>query len=236
MPNIAIIDTNTHRHLRVCSEASAALGDAQRFVSVVVDEFAQLATYCPIFFAKDADNGAFYCGAMLGFDEGENLFLGEAKADQFRPLNLKRLPFFTSGADLAIDLNSPRISTDMGEPLFDDDGRPSGYLERIMGHFQRLRPGEEQTKMFVQTMLQHNLIEPIDIDIAFDDGTQRHLEGLYVINKVALGALPDDDAVALFRRGYIYLAHTMMQSLNQMPALIDRRNQRQADADTGFLL
>ena len=44
---------------------------------VVVSEFPLLAVHYPILLSKDADTGAFYCGAMLGFDAGENLFLAE---------------------------------------------------------------------------------------------------------------------------------------------------------------
>ena len=46
----------------------------------------------PILFSKDADTGAFFCGAMLGIDEGENLFLKEGGAghEGYRPLNLQR--------------------------------------------------------------------------------------------------------------------------------------------------
>ena len=63
-----------------------------------------------ILFSKDAETGGFYCGAMLGIDEGENLFLTEGRSfDAYRPLNLQRGPFFTAGSDIAIDLDHPRV-------------------------------------------------------------------------------------------------------------------------------
>jgi hypothetical protein len=236
MPNIAIVNTAAHQMVRVRTEASAALGDGQRFVPVIVDEFPHLSTYCPIFFAKDADTGAFYCGAMLGFREGENLFLDHLNADRYRPLNLKRQPFFTAGDDLAIDLDSVRVSHETGDPLFDEQGKPSSVVERAMGYFQRLRPGEAQTKVFIQTMLQFDLIEPIDIDIAFDDGENVQIDGLYVIKKTGLAELSDHDALMLYRRGYLYLAHTMMTSLGQVAALIERRNAARLGAQSDFQL
>ena len=55
----------------------------------------------------------------------------------------------------------------------------------IINLFRDLRPGLEQTKVFVETLLALKLIEPVDISLAFDDGTKRQLEGLYTINQDA---------------------------------------------------
>ena len=139
MTNIVVLNTEAHRDLRVRAKASARFGDDQRFVPVVVGEFALLAVHYPILLSKDAETGAFYAGAMLGFDEGENLFLDEAKGfDAYRPLNLQRAPFFAAGDELAIDLDSPRVDEVEGELLFDDRGTPTPYLQGIMTAFREL--------------------------------------------------------------------------------------------------
>src|SRR5690348_14681067 len=98
--NIVKLDIGAHRNLRIKAGPSADLGDAQRFAAVIPGEFTQLATVCPLFFSKDAETGAFYCGAMLGFDEGENLFLDGDSYHGHRPLSLQRMPFFTAGSDV----------------------------------------------------------------------------------------------------------------------------------------
>jgi len=54
-------------------------------VRLVVKEFPGGVHY-PILLSKDADTGAFYCGAMLGFDAGENLFLDDKGHDAYSPL------------------------------------------------------------------------------------------------------------------------------------------------------
>ncbi len=93
MTNIVVLNTETHKHLRVQAVASARYGDAQRFVPVAVNEFSFLVPHYPIFFAKDSETGSFYCGAMLGIDEGENLFLADSGGmESYRPLNLQRGP------------------------------------------------------------------------------------------------------------------------------------------------
>jgi hypothetical protein len=159
MTNIVVLNSQSHRELRVQAEATAKFGDNQRFVPVVITEIPLLVTHYPVLFSKDADTGAFFCGAMLGIDEGENLFLKEGKGHEgYRPLNLQRAPFFVSGDELAIDLDHLRISADKGQSLFDENGEPTPYLESIKAAFQQLKPGNEMTKRFIETLLKLNLL------------------------------------------------------------------------------
>lgn len=223
MPNIAVLNNEAHRTLRVQAGAAARYGDNQRFVPVIVGEFPYLAVHYPILITKDQDTGAFFIGAMLGFDEGENLFLDARGMESYRPLNLQRGPFFTAGNEVAIDLDSPRID-EGGKPLFTETGEPTQYLQSIMALFRDLKPGLEVTKTFVQTLVSLKLIEPIDIDLAFDDGSRRNLTGLYTINQASLRALAEDSVLDLFRRDYLQLIYLMIASLKQVPVLARRKN------------
>jgi hypothetical protein len=223
MPNIALLNNQAHRTLRVQPGAAARYGDNQRFVPVIVGEFPHLAVHYPILLTKDQDTGAFFIGAMLGFDEGENLFLDARGMETYRPLNLQRGPFFTAGNEIAIDLDSPRID-EGGRPLFTESGEPTQYMQSIMALFRDLKPGLEVTKTFVQTLVSLKLIEPIDIDLAFDDGSRRNLTGLYAINQASLRALAEDSVLDLFRRDYLQLIYLMIASLKQVPVLARRKN------------
>jgi SapC len=227
MTQIVPLNTETHRSLRVDGRASAAYGDNQRFVAVTIKEFPLLVVHYPILFSKDAQTGQFYCGAMLGFDDGENLFLEEwAEREFYRPLNLQRGPFYAHGPDLAIDLDHPRVGAEGGKPLFCEQGEPSPYLKSIIWAFQDLKPGVEMTKMFIARLLELKLIEPVDVEVQFDDGTRRKCMGLYTINQEVLSRLPDEVVVELFRRGYLRLMHLMIASLKQVPVLARKRNSR----------
>ena len=229
MSNIVILNSQTHRHLRVRAQASARYGDDQRFVPVVISEFPLLAVHYPILLSKDADTGAFYCGAMLGIDAGENLFLADkGGGDAYRPLNLQRGPFYTAGSDLAIDLDSPRIASEGsdGERLFGEGGEPTPYLHSIMALMRELRPGLERSKVFISTLMTLKLVEPVTLDLGFDDGTKREVTGLYTIDKAALQALPDAAVLDLFRRGYLQLIYLMIASLKQIPVLAQSKNRR----------
>lgn len=227
MTNIVVLNSQSHRELRVQAEATAKFGDNQRFVPVVITEIPLLVTHYPVLFSKDSDTGAFFCGAMLGIDEGENLFLKEGKGHEgYRPLNLQRAPFFVSGEELAIDLDHLRISADKGQSLFDENGGPTPYLESIKAAFQQLKPGHEMTKRFIETLLKLNLLEPVDISLGFDDGSKRNLADLYTVNQEVLRKLPDVSVLDLFRRGYLQLIYLLIASLKQIPVLAQKKNDR----------
>jgi hypothetical protein len=227
MTRIVVLNSLVHRTVRVQAEAAAKFGDNQRFVQVVVTEFSLLVTHYPILFSKDADTGAFFCGAMLGIDDGENLFLKEGSGHEgYRPLNLQRAPFFVSGDELAIDLDHPRVGADTGQALFDDRGDATPYLESIKGAFQQLKPGIEMTRRFIETLLRLNLLEPVDIVLGFDDGSKRNLVDLYTVNQDLLRQLPDESVIELFRRGYLQLVYLLIASLKQIPVLAKKKNDR----------
>jgi hypothetical protein len=225
MSNIVLLDSQSHRKLRVHSRPAAHYGDNQRFVAVVVNEFHALAMHYPILFSKDADTGQFYCGAMMGFDSGENLFLEEHRTlGVYRPLNLQRGPFLTSGSDLAIDLDHPRVAQSGDQALFSDAGEPTGYLQSVMGLMRELRPGLERTRIFIDTLLHLTLIEPVTISARFDDGADREFTGLYTINRDQLKELADAAVIDLFRRGYLQLMYLMLASLKHVSTLAQKKN------------
>ena len=227
MTNIVPLNKETHRSLKVDARASAAYGDNQRFAHVIVNEFPHLVVHYPILFSKDANTGEFYCGVMLGFEEGENLFLEEWRNLEFyRPLGLQRVPFYAQGPDVAIDLDHPRVGVEGGMALFDEFGEPTRYLQRIIWAFQDLSSGIGVTKYFIARLLELKLIEPLSVEAEFDDGTRHECFGLYSVNQEALIAQPDAIVLELFRRGYLTLLHLMIASLKQFPVLARKKNGR----------
>jgi SapC len=227
MTRIVPLNKETHKSLKVDARASAAYGDNQRFTHVIVNEFPHLLVHYPILFAKDGGTGEFHCGVMLGFEEAENLFLEEWRDLQFyRPLGLQRVPFYAHGPEVAIDLDHPRVGVADGKPLFTEYGQPTRYLQSIIWAFQDLAPGIEVTRHFITRLLELNLIEPLDIEVEFDDGRIFNCEGLYTVNQETLRTLPDAAVVELYRRGYMRLIHYMIGSLKQIPVLARKKNGR----------
>lgn len=222
MPNFALLNIQDHRDLRVQTAAAARFGDNQRFVAVIPGEFPHLAVHYPILVAKDTATGGLMLGALLGFGQNENLFLTEQGMESYRPLNLARGCFFATNDQIVIDLDSPRIDKD-GVALFDTEGKPTEYLQVIMAIFRDLIQGTEEARQFVETLEKLKLLEAIDINASFQDGSKNTLTGVFTVNQAALRALTDEQVVDLFRRGYLQAIYLMINSLRQLPVLIQMK-------------
>jgi hypothetical protein len=98
-------------------------------------------------------------------------------------------------------------------------------VQRALG---LLKAGLDTTEPFIAAMLEAGLVEPIDISLSFDDGEKIALTGLYTISRDALSELDDAAVLRLFRAGHLQLAQTMIDSLDQIPLLARRRNDRVA--------
>lgn len=221
--NLELLSARRHAGLRVSDLPSGG----PHFVQVVASEFVAAAAVCPIFLTKSAETGRFYAGAMFGFEPGEYLLHGDGERQRpFTPLDLERSGFFIApdGA-VAIDPAHPRFAQ-QGAPLFEADGQPSPALRRIQHALAQLNIGVPATDAFIQTLVEAKLVEPIDIDLSFDDGRTLSLAGLYTVSLDALGGLDDAAVLDLFRRGYLQLIYAMTGSLKQVSSLARLRNDR----------
>ena len=81
-----------HKDLRVDVRRSAALGDDVAFAPTFPAEFRELQAHYPIVFSKSPD-GSFQPVALLGFKDGQNLFLDQDDWDAtYVPLAIERQP------------------------------------------------------------------------------------------------------------------------------------------------
>lgn len=226
MESLELLNSQKHAAVRMRKR----YGTPTHFVRIVASEFAAAATACPILFSKHPDTGAFYAGAVMGLKPGECLIDSPDGTLAFRSLEGERDGFFASDEHIAIDTAHARFSATDGEPLFESDGAPGAALRRAQGALGRLMAGVGPTDAFIQALLRHRLIEPIDIALSFDDGERLTLEGLYTVSLDALGELDDAAVLGLFRDGHLQLAYTMIGSLQQISVLARRRNERLAEA------
>lgn len=221
---LELLDAAEHRALRLRKPGR----DMPHFVQVVATEFAMAATRCPVLLAKSSETGQFYAGALYGFQPGENLLGEPNEPAPYRPLDLERQGFFITGENIAIDRRNPRFDEREGDALFEPDGSAGEalrYVQRVLG---RLKAGVAETDAFIQALLRHRLIEPIDISLRFDDGETLALHGLYTVSLDALHEIDDGTALELFRNGYLRLAYCMADSLKQIQILAQKRNARLA--------
>ena len=230
MANHAPLNNVDHKHLRVVTTRGAAYGDAVMSALTFPAEFRDLQACYPIVFAQDG-KGGYDAVALLGFEQGENLFLGPNGWDAPTiPLTIERQPFMIGrgGDELAvhIDLDSPRVRAGgiEGEALFLTYGGTSEYLERITSVLRTIHDGLQASRAFVGALVELELIESFVLDVELDDGSQNRLAGFHTINEERLAALSADQLARLHRDGYLQAVYMAVASLAQFRNLIQRKN------------
>ncbi|WP_296279218.1 SapC family protein [Pseudoxanthomonas sp.] len=232
MPRHAQVNNIDHRDLRIDTRRGAHLGDDVGFAATFPAEFRDLQACYPIVFRKDA-RGAFSPVALLGFEEGRNLFLdGERWDAHYLPLAIERQPFLIGRAGdemtVHIDLDHPRVGSADGQPLFREHGGNTEYLDRIASVLLTLHNGLERVPAFVDALLALDLLESFALDVELDDGSLNRLAGYYTINEDRLRDLDAAALGGLHAAGHLEPVFMAVASISNFRGLIDRMNRSRA--------
>jgi hypothetical protein len=221
MPAWEMLNQERHAALRV----SRACDADRHFAQIVSDEFLRASPYYAIVFTKHPETGAFYAGVVMGLEPGTNLVAVDGALPDYRPADLERQGFFVADEQIVVDRDHAAFATADGLAIFGVDGEPTPLLRRIQNALHTLQTGIPETDALIQRLLTHQLLEPIDVSMSFDDGQNLRLEGLYTISLDALHALPDEAVLDLFRRGDLQLAYAQTGSVRHLRTLGRLRNE-----------
>lgn len=228
MSNPVLLNNIDHKDLRVITTRSAAFGDNVMVAYSFAQEFRNLQVHYPIIFYKSEDGTSFQAGALLGFEEGENLFLQDGVWDSaYVPLALQHRPFLIgkSGGEMVmhVDLDHPRVSRTEGEPVFLEFGGSTEFLERMGSTLRVIHEGMQAAAAFSAALNEHKLLESFVFDITLGDGSQHRLSGFYTINEERLNALDGAALEALNKAGYLQSIYMVIASLSNLRALAERK-------------
>jgi len=233
MSQYQTLNKEKHRRLRVRTGYGAALGDAVMYVMTYPLEFRDIQSCYPILFTKDSNTGGFFAAAVLGLEADQNLFLqGDRWDATYVPTMVQRQPFLiaTGGVGdekppvVSLDLDHPRVSQDEGEVLFGSEGEPSEFLNQKIALLGKLHRGLQHGSGFIDSLLQHELLVQIVLDLAFADGGKKTLQGFYCIAEERLYQLKGDVLESLNQAGYLQPVFMAVASLSRVRDLIERRN------------
>jgi len=233
MSQYEVLNSEKHRQIRIKTGYGAALGDAVMYAMTYPMEFRDIQGSYPILFTKEPNTGGFFAAALLGFEADQNLFLHDGGWDAtYVPTLVQRQPFLiakvgegdTKPPVVSLDLDHPRISQDEGEALFDSGGKPTEFLKQKIGLLDKLHRGLQHGSGFINTLLQHELLVQVTLDIAFNDGSKKTLQGFYGIAEERLYSLKGDVLESLNQAGYLQPVFMAVASLSRVRDLIERRN------------
>jgi hypothetical protein len=234
MSDHAILTAEAHRDLRVRTDRAAELGDGVMCCITVPTEFRRVQNEYPIFFRLNHERDSFTALAMFGFEQDENLFLENGGWDaHYRPLAIDIQPFLigtsgdnTGAKQVHIDMASPRLGGDEGVRLFDEDARPTPYLEAIADQLGALDEGYQASGDFFAALRRYDLLEPLSLEITLDDGSVNRLVGFHVIDEERLQALDAAALDELHAEGHLMPIFMALASLSNLTELIARKNRR----------
>ena len=236
MSNHQSLNTKEHAELRIQTDHGVEWGDAVMACLIVPHEFRQVQGDYPILFRRNDDGNGFNALAMLGFENGENLYLdGNKWGASYIPLSMTIKPFLVGRPreeggkpQVHIDMDHPRVSTGgEGTRLFDEDGGPTPFLERISDQLGALHAWFQETPAFFQALERYDLLEPFSLDVPLSNGTRQSLVGYHIINEDKFFALDVTALDELRQTGMLTPIFMALASLSQLSGLISRKDRKE---------
>lgn len=237
MPDLAMLNSVDHQHVKVITERSARYGDDVMQAAVFPFEFRNVQAFYPILFQPDA-NGELGPVALFGFEQGENLFLGD---DGWRagyiPAMVRRAPFLighqrpgAAGAEpvrvMSLDMAHPRVNTERGEALFQPLGGRTPFLETAANLLESIYEGLQHSRGFVAALQEHTLLEAVTMDIALKGQSRNQLVGFHCIAEEKLQALPGSVLETFSKAGYLMPAFMALASMANLQRLVEMKEKK----------
>lgn len=239
---IVPVNGDAHRTLKVSRSEDFRHASRTHLCRVTANEIGLASMDYPVVLIREPDSDRYHCTALLGFENGENVYHFDGKWHAaYVPSNVAVAPFAlgTASADSntlvpCINEASTYVGTDDGEPLFDDDGKKTDFLNQAEKDLEALYTNEMATQHFVERLKTLDLLHPFSLDVAYADGNRKSMVGMYTVSSEKLEQLPDAEALEFFRNGYLVPIYAMMSSLNQVHRMIEFRNDSGNGAIVGF--
>ena len=225
---IVPLNSKLHSGKKIKPLGSFKFAEKQNIASLIIGEFYRTAGIYPIVFVKTGD--MFMPFALLGFKQGENLFIdenGQWKAS-YIPAVIRRYPFVLGKTEkrddmmLCIDEESGMLSDDEGEALFDAEGKPSKIVENAREFLTEVHRSGEFTNKFAKELTDRELLSPLEIKIT-EAGETMNVAGCLAVNEKRFNELDDEDFLKLRKMGALPLIYAHLLSLNQLNELIQMK-------------
>lgn len=225
--NPVVLDRDIHSALTISASPNgySFAAKAQTVILATVEFFDAGREY-PIIFNQLPD-GRILPLALMGIEEGENLFVSEANAwlGNYIPAYIRRYPFIHTDETeqrVLFDEAFDGFNLEGGIPLF-DSGEPTQRTQEILAFLKDYYQQMKSTEQFGALLAQAELLKPIDAQMKLDDGRSYALKGMLVVDEQRLTMLPDSDIVRLFRGGWLALIYAHLLSLKSLSGLMGRK-------------
>jgi hypothetical protein len=232
MTKLVELNSKKHRELRVRPNCKIELASTQQIMKLRVTETSKAVTSFPVFFSRDQRTGGWVLSALTSLENGSNLFIKQHQWDSsFQPSSMQTYPLFLMQSEqqdnsftLGVMEQSDAFSKELGEPLFDNNGRSSLYLSHMQKLLEADIKNDIETIKFSQKLVELDLLKSISLSIQYQDDSVQNLNGLHSINEDKLNALTAQQLDELNKLGYLIPIHAMLISIYQLNKLVRKHN------------
>jgi hypothetical protein len=168
---------------------------------------------------------------VLGVKGDQNLYLaadGHWNA-KYIPAFIRRYPFvFAASADaktltLCVDEAYPGLNTKgRGARLFDDDAKPTPYVERVLTFLKEYQAHFVRTQVFGRRLKEFGLLEPMQAKVTTPTGATLSLTGFMAVSRAKLRELSGEQLSALAKTDELELLYLHLYSMRNFADVKDR--------------
>jgi hypothetical protein len=229
-----LLNRDRHRHRKILPSTGFAFARQANSLYLAGVEFNEACKEYAIVFTR-LGGGRVVPVVMLGLRSRENLFVDEQGqwTAPYLPAFVRRYPFVLAdlpGGQLGVCIDEAYggLNDQEGEPLFDAQGNDTPYLRNALDFLNEYQKEYLRTEAFCRRLEQAGLLMEMKARADLVDGRTFTVSSLLVVDEARLAALPDAQALALFRAGDLHLVSMHLLSLSNMRKLVDRMAQRQS--------
>lgn len=225
---IVPITIERHKNKKINPINNFLFAKEVHIAAVMAHEFPKVSSIYPIVFIEDKANDDFKPVAMLGLEQGENLFLSEDGKKwnaSYIPAIIRRYPFALAKTGdenkftVCIDETSEFLSEKEGEPLFNEDNSAAPTIEKVKQYLSELHQMDLFTNEFTKFLKENNLFTPLNMRVRLQN-EMKNISGAYVINEERLNSLSDDKFLEMKNKRYLSVIYSHLSSLAQIERLL----------------
>lgn len=236
--NLVPVNRDRHAGKKIRDISSFEFAAKFHIAYVTMHEFARVAATYPVVFVEDKNKDTFRPVALLGLQEGENLFVGPGGKWEasYVPAIVRRHPFMLadSGVEgqftICVDEGSELLSDTEGSAMFDEQGQPTQVIENVKRYLSELQQMDALTHAFTKTMTELNMLTPLSLRVRESADRVKNIAGCWVINEERLNGLSNERFQDLRAQHYLPAIYAQLISLGQIERLTALKEKRSAAA------
>ena len=227
-----------HAKLRFTPLANFEFARKVTSVPLMAVEFPLACRQYPIIFVQSPE-GVVVAQAVLSLTENVNSFVDDKGrwTATYVPAFIRRYPFVLAEIpdkpddfDVAFDEGSGCFHPKKGEPLFDDHGAPTAFLQTQIDFLKTFHAEHQRTRQVLETLKTDGLLVPFNVDIVRGgDKAQFAVRNALVVDEAKLAGLATDKVSAYLKNGMLAMIYAHLISLQSFLAIANRTGDPAAD-------